>query len=645
MKIDISRLTIFLSVLVLFILALGLYLMYLQWGFDDSYIVYRVVKNILNGHGWVYNIGESRNVSTSVLNTVLLTALSYFIGDIRLAAHIIGGLAIFGAGLIVYWLFRQRFGNGIALLTGYLLIRQLGTNQTWGLESNLLICLILLFVLLESYRRNSWPLLGILVLTRPDGVLMVGLKWLKEFINRRRYSIKGVFTVLVILTPWLIFSLWQFHQIFPNTFSQKIWQGSSGYWGTGHIYLMGLIDHYFLYSSLLLKGAVGLGVVGLILMLRDRSPFLYIMVFGLLQQTAYVIFNVPVYHWYLALSDVLVCIAAFYTFGTLFSIVRERYAAPVTSWIAGFFHLSPHSLKVLSLSVPVVLLAPAVLNLKSGYENPRVDRRALFCAGVIEKIDTLYGPARLSVLEVGSIGFYTDRAILDIVGLTSTRGQFLTVQRMDAFYRDPPELLLLNNPIWPKEASIYNDYRFPIVYEAKMEFAKSGYPTMRSYRSMRLYVRKDDIDLSNLDAMIEEVYPAYQLDDRFGPDILKPLLQGAAYLDTINRDSAGQNPLVILERPLLRLKGWAVDIQRAYAPPNVFILLVHGDGQIYSLRAERFARYDVAEFLEDPVFTMSGFGVYGHTKSLPSGTYRIWVVQEVEGAYYYVELENRVQIP
>ena len=482
----ITKIGIVLSALVLSILAFGKYLMYLQWNIDDAHIVYRIVNNILNGHGWVYNIGEAHNVSTSVSNTVLITLLSYLTEDICLAAHIIGGLAIFGAGLIVYWLFRQHFNNSIALLMGYMLIREMGSNGTWGLEANLFICFILFFVLLEEYRKDSWPLLGIMVLTRPDGMLLIGLKWLKEFITQRSYSVNGILKVLFILAPWAIFSLYQFHQVFPDTFSQKVWQGRSGFWGRfPFVYLYDVIDHYFLSSSLLLKGLVGLAGIGLLLMLRDRSPFLYITFYGLIQKTAYAILNVPVYPWYLALPDVTIHIAALYTLGTLFSMLQKRYAPRATSLNAGFFRFSAQFSKVLSLSVPLILLIPALLALKSGYENPQVDRRDVSYTRIIKSFDTLYGPGRLATLEVGSIGFYTDRTIVDIAGLTSTTGEFVTKERMDIFYSDPPELLLLHDPIWKYEASIYNDYRFPLVYEDGMNFPDPYFP-------MQLYVRRDD---------------------------------------------------------------------------------------------------------------------------------------------------------
>lgn len=638
MRINLNYITVILSITVLSILTLGMFFMYLDWDFDDAYIVYRIVRNIINGYGWVYNTGESHNASTSVLNTVLITIFTYLTDNIRLSAHIIGGLAILGAGLIGYKLFRDQFGNSIALLLGYFLIRQLGNNLTWGLESNLFVCFMMLFVLLEKYRKNSWPVLGILVLTRPDGMLMVGLKWFKKLIFQKSYSIKGLLIVLIILAPWLIFSLYKFHQIFPDTFSQKVWQGHSGYWGSGPVYLKGLIRYYIISSGLLLKASIVLAVIGMLRMKRDQSHLLYITLFVLLQQLAYIIFNVPMYHWYRALPDFLIAISAIYAIGTFLNNIQNRYQHRFAPVAQRFLHLTPQFRKGLSISVPLLMLIPAVLTLRSSYENPKIDQRDISYTRVINKVDKQYGPGRLAAVEVGSIGFNTDRTIMDICGLTSAKGQFITPERMNIFYGDPPELLLLHNPIWPHEAAIYSDYRFPIVYKLEKSIPDSHFP-------MQLYVRKGEFDLSNTNEQLSEIYPSYQPDDRFRPNTLKPLSHGIVHMDIINGAIVSYDQLVVHQRPVLFLQGWAVDIQRRQAPANVLILLTHEDGQIYSLRAERQVRKDVAQHLKDNAYTMSGFQANGLTKSLPCGTYSIRVVQEIEGSYYYVELKNRIKIP
>jgi len=635
----INRYTIALSLLVLFMVSFGKFISYLHWDFDDSFIIYRIVNNILQGNGWVYNINENHNPSTSVLNTVLVTLLSYGIGNIRLAAHIIGLLSILWAGIFVYILFYKRFGNSFALLTGFIAVIQLADNLTWGLETNLFICLILAFVLLEEHHKNSWPLLGILVLTRPDGVLMVGLKWAKEFFSRRSYSLKGVLIVSVILAPWVIFSLYQFNQFFPDTFSQKVWQGNSGFWGSGLIYLKFLGRRYVLNSSLLTKGLIAIGGIGIILMLLERSQFLYIFLFGIIQQTAYMIFNVPDYHWYLALPNILIHIAAFYTIGTVCNGIKRQFSARLLSNNSKFFGIPLQVVeKGLLLLVPLII-GTAFFIFKKGYDDPPFDLRVLSYTRIVRSFDKLYGPGRLAAVEVGTIGFYTDRTIVDITGLTSSQGQFLTRDRMDYFYKDPPELLLLHNPIWGMEGNIFNDYRFPIVYDLGMHLDDQNHP-------MKLYVRKDHVNLENIASYLTDYYPYFQRDDFFDDLVLTPLFDGKFFLDSINGYPASKKQLVIQKKVPLVLDGWAVDIRRRQAPPNVFVVLENKNKERYSLQCERRERKDVAHTLGDPVYHKSGFHCAGLTSGLPPGTYSMRLIQEVEdGKYCYAELNNQIQIP
>ena len=637
MKINLDYIKVTLSITVLVVLACGMYVSYRKWDFDDSYIVYRIVKNIINGHGWVYNIGESHNASTSVLNTVLIAAFSPLIGDIGLAAHIIGAVAVLATGLIAYRLFRDRFGNSIGFLAGYLLIRELATNCTWGLECNLFIAFLMLFVLLEERRKNSWPLLGVLILTRPDGILVVGLKWLKEFVTERRRSVWGLFTILIILTPWLIFSLYKFHQLFPDTFSQKIWQGYSGYWGSSPVYLKGLARYYFISSGLLLKASMVLALIGLFQMKRDRSTLLYAILFGLLQQLAYIIFNIPSYHWYLVLPDFLIQLSALYALGTFLNNAQKSHWARTLPAVCHLYRLIQQSPKALALSTPLLMLIPAALTLKSGLENPRRDQRSISYARITREIDENCGEGRLAAVEVGTVGFNTDRTIMDIAGLTSPRGQFVTTQRMDTFYSDPPELLLLHAPIWAHEAAIYTDHRFPLVYEHGVIVSDSHLP-------MQLYVLRDDFDLSNIDARLSEMHPACRLDPRINADTLKPLSEGCVKLDVINGQIARRNLFLVHQRPVLHFQGWALDLRRSQVPANVFVLFIHEDGRIYSLPAERYERDDVATKYKNPDFRMCGFQATGITTSLPPGIYSIRVAQQIESYYYYVQLKNRMQI-
>ena len=64
------------SIVAILSLTASYFLKFSNWNFDDSYIVYRIVNNILEGNGWVYNIDEPYNASTSILNTILIEVAS-----------------------------------------------------------------------------------------------------------------------------------------------------------------------------------------------------------------------------------------------------------------------------------------------------------------------------------------------------------------------------------------------------------------------------------------------------------------------------------------------------------------------------------------------------------------------------------------
>ena len=98
------------SWLSIFVATYAIFHRYIDWNFDDSYIVFRIVENILSGAGWTYNPGEAYNASTSVLNTVLITVVAKLSGlSVPVAAHIVGSFGILVAGASIFLLLRYYF--------------------------------------------------------------------------------------------------------------------------------------------------------------------------------------------------------------------------------------------------------------------------------------------------------------------------------------------------------------------------------------------------------------------------------------------------------------------------------------------------------------------------------------------------------
>lgn len=440
--------------------------------------------------------------------------------------------------------------------------------------------------------------------------------------------------MLAILSPWVIFSLLQFNQLFPDTLSQKIWQGKSGLWGTGFIYLKGLIDHYLISSSFSLKVLVVGSMAGAVLMWRQRSHLLFFTLFGLIQQAVYVILNVPPYSWYFALFDTAVLLAAMVAFGDLFMAMYKgvifRYQPPA--------HFHHKSVQFVSFGLPLFLLALSPFMGQLAQKNLLVDQRQRQYTAVTKQIDQQYGPGRLATTEVGIIGFHTDRIIVDIIGLTSAEGHFTTMERMDDFYQNPPDLLLLHDPPWSYEKAVYDDYRFPFVYKMAETFPD---PVV----AMQLYTLQEPLDWQTIRISLIDRYRIFQPDERFVQENTPPLPGGKVFIDSINGSSVKKNKHIVNQRDLLFVQGWAVDLFHQTAPVDVYVILVNESShQIYALKAERFAREDVANYLKDPVYLHSGYRLEGLTLNLPAGTYKLDIVQGNPEAYYYTETSVHIEI-
>ncbi|MBH68438.1 MAG: hypothetical protein CMM58_08800 [Rhodospirillaceae bacterium] len=466
-KIDRDPFFIF-GILVLFIFDLGLFLKFLNWNFDDSYIVYRIVQNLLSGHGWVYNIGETYNASTSSLNTILITLVAKLTKDIPLSAHLLGACCIYIAGVCSFNILRSEFGNFVSIIGSVFLMHGLGFNWTWGLETNLFIALVLLFICLERQSRSQgWFILGLLTLARPDGIIFAGLKTCWFYLSVKRLPWRGWLIFTLVLIPWLIYSITNFGQISPDTLSQKVWQGESGYWGSGLVYLQGLGNKYFYQAGIWDLFRLGISLIGGYAILKTKNPLWYLLAFSATQQLAYVYLNVPAYHWYFAILD----------FTISFSFV---YAI---SWIIKSSGVYPwFKFGGVARSIPFFALVFAIViyTYRLQIERP-TDKRDQAYKEISATISEKYGRKTTALVEVGTIGFYTENFIVDIVGLTSQLEQFVTLDRMDEFFLVSPDLILLHEPVGALEQSIYRDPRFRERYVRSEQFGVPGNYPMSLY--------------------------------------------------------------------------------------------------------------------------------------------------------------------
>ena len=359
------------------------------------------------------------------------------------------------AGILTLLLFSRRFGKAYGAASALSIVLFLGFNNTWGLEINLFISLCLLFVYLEGRGLNTWYVLGFILLARPDGGIFLVGRTLIETVKQRRLPLKGLVQTALVLMPWLAFSLSTFHSVFPVTLGQKVWQGESGFWG-------GELLYYNFLSSLHWKWWIAApALLGIARMLREKSTLLYLVVFVFVQQATYVALNLPAYHWYTAFLLFVFHLSALYGLGAVFeygkdSLFRILPSLPSVTRISSVFNPV----------VAVVLVAFSIYTYDRVTASPPPYHKNLDTYRKLSvTINQNVPPGTLAAAEVGILGYYTGREVLDLTGLTTARGEFITGANNDSFFELRPRVVVIHDPEWNMEDAITHDRRFSRSYK------------------------------------------------------------------------------------------------------------------------------------------------------------------------------------
>ena len=248
-----------------------------RWMADDGFINLRIVKQILAGHGPVFNAGERVEASTSPLWVGLLT-----VGDLLTPFRIewvavLGGMALTLGGLVLALAGSIRLQRGISshawwLPVGALVFAALPPVwrfSTSGLENGLTFAWLggCLFILATWSRADDglalWQafVLGLGPLVRPELLLLsiiflgvvIGAQWTHESWKRNVALLVAAFALPV---AYEVFRMGYYGSLVPNSAIAK--EASRSYWSFGLTYLrQTVVDSYALWVPLviLLVGA------------------------------------------------------------------------------------------------------------------------------------------------------------------------------------------------------------------------------------------------------------------------------------------------------------------------------------------------------------------------------------------------------
>lgn len=377
--------------------------------YDDAYITLTYARNVAEGKGFVYNGGVPYLGTTTPGLSLTLAALKRLLPayDIPVLAHWLGTLMWVLSTVLAYLIGRHLGGVRVGLILAAL-------NATAGVyalylrsEYPLLIALSLAGIYLAMRRRAgaAGVVLGLAFIVRNDAAVLVGLIFVALWWEQRRLPWRFAIGFGLTVLPWLLYAILTFGSPFPATLAVKRAHQAIGVWPPLTIGFTRWLETVDWWSQARLILTVLLSLAVLVYALRKGQIWTAVLVvWAGLYIAAYVILNVPFYAWYTAVPIVAFNLGA----GLALAVLWTR-RTPQTVW------------RLLAVLCLTALLVVAAENLVVATRNLRIIRPKT--QAYLDTATWLreHTPADSTVgfIEIGWIGYYSQRQIIDLLGLST----------------------------------------------------------------------------------------------------------------------------------------------------------------------------------------------------------------------------------
>jgi hypothetical protein len=423
--------------------SVALFLAFRRWGYDDPFITYRYADNLRAGLGFVYNPGERVLSTTTPLFALLLALVGTVWNDLPTLANLIGALSLSAGGLCLWDLSRSwrtpAVGwAGLLLYPTFPLV-----VSTLGSETPLYLALCL--GVIAAYARERYGLVAVLsagaVLARPDGALAPAILAIHFALTRRgTLPWRAIVTFLAITSLWFAFAWVYFGSPLPATLLAKQHQGLMA---ISQLFAPGLWRVLRGYATPWPYGVEAmLAILGLFGLLQWARPWILLLAWTTAYFVAYSFLGVTSYFWYYA----PLAPGAVVTVGLgLEAVARLLSRISRCRWPA---------------AVPAVLVALLALAQVGGLDQMRgrPDQRVAVYRAIGQWLADNTAPgSTVGSLEVGIIGFYAHRPMIDFAGLIQPEvaGQLASQTTYDdaalwAIRRYRPDYLVLQDGSLPQ---------------------------------------------------------------------------------------------------------------------------------------------------------------------------------------------------
>jgi hypothetical protein len=385
--------------------------------YDDPFITFRYADNLGHGMGFVYNPGERILSTTTPLFALLLAPFAALGVSLHPLANLIGALSMAAGGLLLWDLARSWQTpwvgrTGLFLYPTFPLVL-----STMSSETPLYLALCLAAYAAYARRRYSLTALAcaLATLARPDGILVPFILVIHFIIVERpnlqtfkpsTFLPPAIFAA--ILLAWVAFAWAYFGSPIPVTLAAKQSQGAMAISQKFAAGLLTILQSYRSWPYLLEAALAGLGLITLF---RKQRTWLLFIVWPVLYFAAYSILGVSRYFWYYAplVPGVVV----------LVGLGLEMVAGCRLQVKDQMGNLQLSTFNFFTLATAFLLMIPFLAQSRNVWKmSSNVDRRYAIYRAAGEWLAQNTPPdARVGMLEVGIIGYYAQRPVVDFAGL------------------------------------------------------------------------------------------------------------------------------------------------------------------------------------------------------------------------------------
>lgn len=406
---------------------------------DDALIYARYVRNVIEGHGLVYNEGERFNGLTSPFFSYLCTAGALVFHDVL---EVINGLsALFLGATAVAWygLWAKRGLKVSGTLGACALVLSPYFYLTSGMETSLFLFLTLaaIWFFEEGRAHAAMVVFALLIVTRAEAVFLIASVGVVHLALRRKNppAIAVVAPALIVSAVWAFNALY-YGQATPHTAMVKFWQGQSGYWGEwpfGFVTIGYQLDWFWGGRRWFLAAVLAFSVLGA-WSTRTTIPTRVLFLNAAFQAVVFFVLNVPNYHWYYGLFYLVVLGFAGVGLGQFLTHTRGL----------------PRALALATVAVGLYALGALGSRATLGAgPYPGYAQVGEWLARNTE------ASATVALVEVGTVGWYSRRPLIDILGLVTPKtGRFIKDRDLNSWLKEySPDYILIHEPSWNFETA------------------------------------------------------------------------------------------------------------------------------------------------------------------------------------------------